>query len=107
MTTEIGGFEERGERVYHCSQRSRAEWMGRSVEEEEVDPRIEFVRQLVFAYMYHLIAAPEKLAEFEQMLLETLFADDDDDDYELEKLDPLIFVRNFPRPAPISMRFST
>lgn len=56
-------------------QHKNSEWKGREVKETEVDPRIQFIRHLVFTYLFHLIAAPEKLEDFENRLVEKLFKD--------------------------------
>jgi hypothetical protein len=71
-------------------------WIGRNVEQRQRDPRLEFVRDLVFTYLYHIVVTPEKLPSFEQKILDILFDDDEE-----ETLNPLIFVNNLSRLSPI------
>jgi hypothetical protein len=87
---EINGFEDK-EFVYDLPAEP-ADWNGRAVRYREVDPRIEFIRQLVTTYFHYMLAGPDKLEAFEQKLLEVLF--DDEEDEEIDTLDPLVFIRN-------------
>ena len=50
-------------------------WAAHPVAGRQIDPRIQFIRQIVFTYYYNMIVNPERLPEFEAKLLKTLFED--------------------------------
>ena len=51
-------------------------WKGREVEKKTIDPRIAFIRNLVFVYLYYYLVNPRRIHAFEQRLLQELWGDE-------------------------------
>jgi hypothetical protein len=55
---------------------NEVQWNGREVKEKGIDPRIELIRNLVFAYLYYYLVTPWKVHAFEQQLLQSFWGDE-------------------------------